>query len=138
MRVDDVVVLHDSNRLALRLLPCDVLARVAHMEGKGGAEFEVEVARRLAETGSPVASLDPRVVPRVYARDGRGYELLRGCACGADPRRIANLTALRLPPKFHDRTLAICSGRRTGCCSRTWKPVAEGLSSSTSPIYRKR
>ena len=71
MRVDDVVVLHDSNRLALRLLPCDVLARVAHMEGKGGAEFEVEVARRLAETGSPVASLDPRVVPRVYARDGR-------------------------------------------------------------------
>ena len=70
MRVDDVVVLHDSNRLALRLLPCDVLARVAHMEGKGGAEFEVEVARRLAETGSPVASLDPRVVPRVYARDG--------------------------------------------------------------------
>jgi len=40
------------------------------MEGQGGAEFEVEVARRLAETDSPVASLDPRVEPRVYVRDG--------------------------------------------------------------------
>ena len=70
LRVDDAVVLHDSNRLALRLRPCDVLARVAHVEGQGGAEFEVEVARRLAETDSPVASLDPRVEPRVYVRDG--------------------------------------------------------------------
>jgi Ser/Thr protein kinase RdoA (MazF antagonist) len=40
------------------------------MEGLGGAEFEVEVARRLAETDSPVASLDSRVEPRVYVRDG--------------------------------------------------------------------
>jgi hypothetical protein len=70
LRVDDAVLLHDSNRLALRLLPCNALARVAHMGGKRGAEFEVEVARRLAETDSPVASLDPRVVPRVYVRDG--------------------------------------------------------------------
>lgn len=70
LRVDDAVVLHDSNRLALRLLPCEVLARVAHVEGRSGAEFEVEVARRLAETDSPVASLDPRVVPRVSVRDG--------------------------------------------------------------------
>ena len=70
LRVDDAAILHDSNRLALRLLPCDVLARVAHMESKRGAEFEVEVARRLAETGSPLASLDPRVEPRVHVRDG--------------------------------------------------------------------
>jgi hypothetical protein len=70
LRVDDAVILHDSNRITLRLRPCDVLARVAHMEGQGGAEFEVEVARRLAETDSPVASLDPRVEPRVYVRDG--------------------------------------------------------------------
>jgi hypothetical protein len=70
LTVDDAVVLHDSNRLALRLRPCDVLARVAHMEGQGVAEFEVEVGRRLAETDSPVASLDPRVEPRVYVRDG--------------------------------------------------------------------
>jgi len=70
LRVDDAVVLHDSNRLALRLRPCDVVARVAHMEGQRGAEFEVGVARQLAETDSPAASLDPRVEPRVYVRDG--------------------------------------------------------------------
>ena len=70
LTVDDAVLLHDSKRITLRLRPCDVLARVAHMEGKRGAEFEVVVARRLAETDSPVASLDPRVEPRVYVRDG--------------------------------------------------------------------
>ena len=70
LRVDDAVVLHNSNRLAVRLLPCDVLVRVAHMAHQAGAEFEVEVARRLAETDGPVAALDPRVEPRVYVRDG--------------------------------------------------------------------
>ncbi|HEX9642259.1 MAG TPA: aminoglycoside phosphotransferase family protein [Candidatus Krumholzibacteria bacterium] len=70
LRVDDAVVLHDSNRLAVRLLPCDVLARVAHVAHQAGTEFEVEVARRLAETDSPVAALEPRVEPRVYVRDG--------------------------------------------------------------------
>jgi hypothetical protein len=85
LRVDDAVVLHDSNRLALRLRPCDVLARVADMAGRGGAEFEVDVARRLAETDSPIASLDPRVDPRVYVRDGfvitlwTYYEPVSGC-----------------------------------------------------------
>jgi len=70
LRVDDAVVLHDSNRLAVRLLPCDVLVRVAHVAHQAGAEFEVQVARRLAETDSPVAALEPRVEPRVYVRDG--------------------------------------------------------------------
>ncbi len=70
LRVDDAVVLQDSNRLAVRLLPCDVLARVAYVAGQAGAEFEVEVARRFAETDSPVAALEPRVEPRVYVRDG--------------------------------------------------------------------
>jgi Ser/Thr protein kinase RdoA (MazF antagonist) len=70
LKVDDAVVLHDSNRLAVRLLPCDVLVRVAHVAHRAGAEFEVEVARRLAETDSPVAELEPRVEPRVYVRDG--------------------------------------------------------------------
>jgi len=70
LRVDDAVVLNDSNRLAVRLLPCDVLARVAHVAHRTGAEFEVEVARRLAETDSPVAALEPRVEPRVYVCDG--------------------------------------------------------------------
>ena len=54
----------------MRLLPCDVLARVAPTADRRGAEFELEVARRLAETESPVAGLDPRVEPRAYVRDG--------------------------------------------------------------------
>ena len=69
LRVDDATVLHNSNRLAVRLLPCDVLARVAHVAHQV-AQFEVELAQRLAETGSPVANLEPRVEPRVYQRDG--------------------------------------------------------------------
>jgi hypothetical protein len=70
LRVDDAVVLRDSNRLAVRLLPCDVLARVAPVAHQSSSLFEVEVARRLAETDSPVAELEPRVEPRVYVRDG--------------------------------------------------------------------
>jgi len=70
LSVADAVVLHDSNRLAVRLLPCDVLARVAHVAHQAGAEVEVEVARQLAQTASPVAELEPRVEPRVYVRDG--------------------------------------------------------------------
>src|SRR5919201_2075019 len=70
LRVGDAVVLQDSNRIAVRLAPCDVLARVAYVAHQAGAEFEVEVARRLAETDSPVAALEPRVEPRVYVRDG--------------------------------------------------------------------
>ena len=69
LTVDDAVVLHDSNRLAVRLLPCNVLARVAPAAHQV-AQFEVELAKRLAETESPVAALEPRVEPRVYVRDG--------------------------------------------------------------------
>jgi hypothetical protein len=69
LAVDDAIVLHNSNKLAVRLLPCDVFARVAHV-GHEIAEFEVDLAQRLADTGSPVASLEPRVEPRVYERDG--------------------------------------------------------------------
>ncbi len=67
--VDEAIVLHDSNRLAVRLLPCDVLARVAPTAHQA-AQFEVDLAQRLAETESPVAALEPRVKPRVYERDG--------------------------------------------------------------------
>ncbi len=70
LTVDDAIVLQDSNRLVLRLMPCDVVARVAPMEFQASAEFEVELAQRLAETESPVAALDPRVEPRVHVRDG--------------------------------------------------------------------
>ena len=41
--VDDAIVVHDSNKLTLRLLPCDVLARVAYVEHQV-ARFEIELA----------------------------------------------------------------------------------------------
>jgi len=69
LAADDAVVLHDSNKLTLRLLPGDVLARVAPA-AQHAARFEIELAQRLAASGSPVAALDPRVDPRVYERDG--------------------------------------------------------------------
>jgi len=67
--VDDAIVLHDSNKLTVRLLPCSVVARIAPIAHQV-AQFEIALAQRLAETGSPVAALEPRVDPRVYERDG--------------------------------------------------------------------
>jgi hypothetical protein len=69
LTVDDAIVLHNSNKLTVRLLPCDVVARVAPIAHQV-AQFEVELAQRLAEFGCPVAALEPRVAPRVYERDG--------------------------------------------------------------------
>ncbi|MBV1941866.1 aminoglycoside phosphotransferase family protein [Streptomyces sp. BV286] len=75
LQVDDVVVIHNSDRVALRLDPCDVLARVAPVEHLADSEFEVEVARRLADVAAPVAELDPRVEPRVFLRDAFAISL---------------------------------------------------------------
>jgi len=66
---DDATVLHNSNKLALRLLPCDVFARVSLAE-RPHARVEVQLAQQLANTQSPVATLDPRVEPRGYQHDG--------------------------------------------------------------------
>ena len=69
LRVSEVVVIQNSNKLALRLLPCDVFARVA-LPGDEVFALEVEFAQRLAAIASPVAGLEPRVDPRVYEDDG--------------------------------------------------------------------
>ncbi len=74
LSVDEAVVVHVSNRFALRLLPSDVLARVA-LAAHEAAALEVELAARLAATDSPVALLEPRVAPRVYERDGYSITL---------------------------------------------------------------
>jgi hypothetical protein len=66
---DDATILQNSNKLSVRLLPCDVFARIAPL-GQEVARFEVELAQRLAKTASPVAALEPRVEPRGYERDG--------------------------------------------------------------------
>jgi len=72
LTVDEAIVLQNSNKLTLRLLPCDVLARVAPVAPVAiqAAQLEVELAQRLAESGCPVAALERRVDPCVYARDG--------------------------------------------------------------------
>lgn len=68
LAVDDAIVLHNSNKLSVRLLPCDVVARVAPV-AQQVARFEIDLARRLAEYQSPVAALEPRAKARVYEVD---------------------------------------------------------------------
>ncbi|MFI8182299.1 aminoglycoside phosphotransferase family protein [Actinacidiphila glaucinigra] len=75
LKVDDVVVVHDSDRVALHLVPCGVLARVAPAGHLADSEFEVAVARILAGVDAPVAELDPRVDPRVHVRDAFAVSL---------------------------------------------------------------
>ncbi len=69
LTADEAVVLHNSNKLTVRLLPCNVLARVAPA-AQQVARFEIELAQRLAGAGCPVAALEPRAEPRPYERDG--------------------------------------------------------------------
>jgi hypothetical protein len=115
LTVDDAIVLHDSNKLTLRLLPCDVLARVAPAPFQV-SQFEVELAQRLAESGCPVAALERRVDPRVYERDGfvvtlwtyyeptTPQEVSPADYASALERLHAGMRALDIPtPHFTDR-----------------------------------
>jgi hypothetical protein len=69
LQVNEAVMIQNSNKLALHLLPCDVFARIA-LVGQEVAALEVEVARGLAAVAGPAALLDPRVEPRDYQVDG--------------------------------------------------------------------
>ena len=74
--------------------------------GGDGAVFRVQDGRAVAEAcphTRSCAGCDGQ--GRVFATDERGYSVVRGCSCGADPRRLALLTGLRLPLKFLERTL---------------------------------
>jgi len=88
LAADDAIVLQNSNKLTVRLLPGDVLARVAPV-GQQVARFEIELAQRLAESGSPVAALEPRVDPRVYERDGFAVTLWTYYAPAEPPREVS-------------------------------------------------
>src|SRR5689334_4179171 len=70
---DAAIVLHNSNRIAVRLLPSDTLARVAPAAYQdahpAGADFELRLAQGLAQAGAPVAGLEPRVAPKIYRHD---------------------------------------------------------------------
>jgi hypothetical protein len=76
LAVDDTRIVCNSNKLGLRLLPCDVFARVAYA-GQEAFDSEIEIAQRLAQNQSPVASLEARVEPRAYERDGFAVTLWR-------------------------------------------------------------
>jgi aminoglycoside phosphotransferase (APT) family kinase protein len=115
LTVDDTIVLHDSNKLTLRLLPCDVLARVAP-EAHQVSQFEVELAQRLGGSGCPVAVLEPRAEPLVYERDGfvvtlwtyyepaAPREVSPADYAGALARLHAGMRKLDIPaPHFTDR-----------------------------------
>src|SRR5437762_5010655 len=136
LRVDDAAVVHNSNRIAVRLTPCDVLARVAPLAYQTADDnLEVVVARRLAETGSPVAELEPRVEPGVSVRDGFAitlwtyYEPLASSDLG--PAEYANALArlhagLRqiavTAPNFTDRV----AGAQRLVASRDHTPALAG------------
>jgi hypothetical protein len=101
LAVDDAVVLNDSNRLVVRLTPCDIVARVTptthHLRvHHASAELEVEVVHRLAQTASPVAPLDARVEPRVFVRDG--FKIAMWTYIEPVPTRV-------LPPAEYARAL---------------------------------
>jgi hypothetical protein len=66
---DSSVVLHNSNKLTLRLVPCDVVARVS-AGPRRAAQFEVDLARQLVAASCPVAALEPGGGAQVYQRDG--------------------------------------------------------------------
>ena len=92
--VSEARIVCNSNKLGLRLLPCDSFARVA-VSGQEALRFEIEIALRLSENGSPVASLDTRVEPRVYERDGFAFTLWRHYdQPGIDPGTLGYANAL--------------------------------------------
>jgi hypothetical protein len=103
LRADDATILHASNRLALRLSPADVVARVARPTHEAAA-LEVELATRLAATGSPVAPLDPRVAPRVYERDGFTITFWTYC----EPRTDRDLS----PADYADALMRLHGGMK--------------------------
>lgn len=70
LQVSDATVVHNSDRAAVRLLPCDVLVRVAPASWRAGMQFEAVVAERLADIGGQVGELDPRTEHDVYVWDG--------------------------------------------------------------------
>jgi hypothetical protein len=69
LAVDRTVVLSNSNRLVVRITPCDVVVRVTPMTHHASADREVDLVRTLSASAAPVATLDSRVEPRVFVRD---------------------------------------------------------------------
>ena len=124
LSAEEAIVVHASNRLAIRLLPSDVLARVASPAHQA-AQFEVDLAVRLAAPGTPVAALDPRVAPRVYERDGFTITLWTYYASessrGVSPANYADGLE-RLHVRMHDVDLS--TPHFTDRVKEAWELVA--------------
>jgi DNA replication protein DnaC len=75
--------------------------------GGDGALLSVKGDRVVAEACSCTRDC-PRChgSGRLWTTDEHGYELLSGCSCGADPRRLGLLLGLQLPAKFVAKTLS--------------------------------
>ena len=69
LQVTDTVIIHNSDRIALRLIPCDVLVRIAPQAWEDSFQFEADVARLLTAIDSPIGELAAGVEPRVYVCD---------------------------------------------------------------------
>ena len=100
LKADEGVVIHNSNRIAVRLTPCDVLARVAPLSHQAGAAFEVEVGRRFAEAGCPVEKPYPRAEPHVYVRDGFAITLWT-CYAAMPTQNIAPAEYAQTLEQYH-------------------------------------
>jgi len=151
----DAVVLHNSNKLAVRLTPCDVLARVARA-GQEAARLEVELAQRLTEAGCPGVPPGAPGGPACVHGDGFAVTLwtyyepvtphVPPAGYATAPRQQAQqpATGSRRPrgPRSScstaSRIQAMCSARGTARCSSTLRRAAAGPSSSTSPMSRRR
>ena len=126
--VDDVIVLHDSNKLTVRLLPCDLVARVASIAHQV-AQFEIGLARRLAETQSPVAALDPgpsRASMRVMASPSRCGPTTNRWHPGTPPRPATPMRSSDCMPAC----ASSMSGRRTSPIG--WKRLSTLSRAATS------
>ncbi|MBM7787090.1 phosphotransferase [Tenggerimyces flavus] len=114
--VSDAVAVHNSDRIAVRLDPCDVLARVAPGAWHDGMAYEAEVARRLAATDSPIGGLDPRA-PDVYDRDGFAitfwtyYEPVVADHDGPAPEQLGWTSGLA-PAEYVDALVRLHTGLR--------------------------
>lgn len=70
LTVDGDEELQVSNRVVLRLTPCDTVARVADAGEEHAAARELALAAALLARDAPVAGPDARVAPEVIVTDG--------------------------------------------------------------------
>src|SRR5699024_5161352 len=69
LAAEEAAVLHASDTLTLRVLPADVVARLAPRDRAGDLAVELERAEALQAVGAPVGPPDPRLAPTVRVCD---------------------------------------------------------------------